>query len=146
MTKVLTRGAPALSEIAQPVPFGEEIGAIIEDMFQTMRQFGGIGLAANQVDVLKRVIVVNAAGFKQAFINPVIVRRQNGEQTAKEGCLSFPGLQVIKIRAMQIVVEGFDQNWRPVRFKLRGLAARVVQHEIDHLDGITIGDRAPEAA
>lgn len=106
-----------------------------------MYQGRGVGLSANQVGELKRIIVIHADGFKQVIINPVIIKTYGGKSTQKEGCLSSPGLQVVKVRFKQIIVEGFDENWKPIKRKLKGLAARCVQHEIDHLNGVTINDK-----
>jgi peptide deformylase len=135
----LADGTPEdLRSIAHPVGEGEDVTDLIKGMFNIMSVWGGIGLAANQVGVLKRVITIKAAGFKKAIINPEIVKSFGGQITAKEGCLSFPGLEVLKVRSRKVIVTGFDSDWKPVKFKLKGLAARVAQHEIDHLDGIII--------
>lgn len=90
--------------------------------------------------MLKRVIVIQTKGFRQVLINPVITGGYGGKSKQKEGCLSFPRLLVQKIRNKQITVEGFNEYWKPVTRKLKGDAARCVQHEIDHLNGITIND------
>ena len=95
---------------------------------------------ANQIGILKRVIVVDTGDFRQAFVNPTIERRYGGLHTQREGCLSYPDKTVPMVRAKQIIVTGWDEHWRPLRFKLKGFNARVVQHEVDHLDGRTIMD------
>jgi len=112
---------------------------LIIEMWELMYRHRGIGLAANQVGELQRVIVLHVGSFKQAIINPIITRQYGGKATSKEGCLSYPALCVPMVRDRQIIVEGFDQNWKPIKRKLKGLAAYCVQHEIDHLNGITIG-------
>lgn len=133
---------PVLLAHAMYVPQGENVNQLINRMRCVMlagdRSGPGLGLAANQVDVLKRVIVLAVDGFHKNIINPEITRWFGGRSGLKEGCLSFPGLLVMKVRHNQIVVEGFNENWNPVRYKLKGMAARVVQHEVDHLNGITI--------
>lgn len=128
----------ALSTVSAPVPTGENVTALIGLMWSIMTDKRGAGLAANQLGETKRVIVVHANGFRQAFINPVIVKAYGGRTLNREGCLSYPGAVVKVLRHKQIIVEGFDQNWKPVRRKLKGLAAYCVQHEVDHLNGVTI--------
>ncbi len=138
--KLVPSNHPALTQIAQPFPQGRPVEHIAKEMFEIMRQGKGLGLAANQVGLLGRIIVVQCGSFKQVIVNPVITKRSIAEQHFKggEGCLSFPGLRVPIDRHAGIVVEGFNALWKPVRFKLAGDKAVVVQHEIDHLNGITI--------
>lgn len=133
-------GHPALSNVSTELENGEDAIATISHMWAVMTQERGCGLANNQVGGSKRIIVVHANGFRQEFINPVITKRYGGKMTSKEGCLSFPNLTVSIVRDKKIIVEGFDKSWKPVKFKLKGLASCCVQHEIDHLDGITISD------
>lgn len=129
---------PALASIAEEVATGANVRELIDSMWDLMYSSKGIGLAANQVGVLSRVIVVHANGFKQEFINPVITKRRGGSALVSEGCLSFPGVKTKMLRSRHIIVEGFDRDWKPVKRKLKGLAAYCVQHEIDHLNGKTI--------
>lgn len=136
--KVITTAA--LTTIGTPVTEGEDVTDLIDGMFQIMYESNGVGLAANQVGSIKRVFVMHANGFKQEFINPVITKRRCGKSTAKEGCLSYPGLLMPMTRDKQITIEGFDRDWKPIKRKLRGVAARCAQHELDHLNGITIKD------
>lgn len=136
--RIVTAGHPALEQTAMKVPEGENLSTLITIMWSLMYQHQGIGLAANQVGVLKRVIVVHADNFKQCIINPEIIKEYGGRHTGKEGCLSFPGQQATRARSKQIIVKGFDENWKPIKRKLRGLTARCILHEIDHLNGITI--------
>jgi len=139
--KIVYTAHPALHTTAVAVPFNDDITPLIDAMWSIMYAHNGAGLAANQVGVLKRVIMVHVGCFKQVIINPIVMRRYGGRSTAKEGCLSYPGLQVLVVRDHQIAIKGFDQNWKPIKRKLKGLAAYCVQHEIDHLNGITIGDK-----
>lgn len=119
-----------------------DIKSLLLSMWVIMYQGKGCGLAANQIGSNKRVIVVdNGSGLKLALINPVIVKRYGGKSTLKEGCLSFPGKQALVVRDKQIIVEALDQNFKPIRRKLKGLASRIVQHEVDHLNGISCMDR-----
>lgn len=130
-----------LHTVAEEVPHGASRIPLIKCMFLVMDQHNGIGLAANQIGVLDRVIVINVNGMRQEFINPVITKLKGGQTNSKEGCLSFPFMQVTKVRYRQVTVEGFDKDWQPIKRKLKGLAAYCIQHEVDHLNGITIGDK-----
>ncbi len=118
----------------------------VADMFRLMYEAKGIGLAANQVALPYRLFVINPTGdpdqpeHEQVFINPEIIRR-NGSAEAEEGCLSLPEVFGPVTRAERIVVETFDLNGQSLQMELEGLAARVVQHECDHLDGILFTDR-----
>lgn len=100
-----------------------------------------VGLAANQVGVNARVIVVDYAGFKGGMINPVITKFRGGTCRAQEGCLSFKKKFTHPLRHKIIVVEYLDIDGNKQRGKYRGLMARIIQHEVDHLDGITMFDR-----
>ena len=100
-----------------------------------------VGLAANQLGMNKRIIVVDYAGFRGGMINPVITKFRGGTCTAEEGCLSFKGKKAYPIRHKIVVVEYHNEEGHLERGKYRGLLARIIQHEIDHLDGITMMDR-----
>ncbi len=110
------------------------ISQLIDDMFDTMYEYNGVGLAAPQVGVLRRIIVVDVGEDPRALINPRIVSRE-GTQTGEEGCLSFPGKYGIVTRPMKVTVEGLDRNMNPVSWEAEGLLARCFCHEVDHLDG-----------
>jgi len=138
--KILQHNEPELSAVAEEVAEGEDVSFVIGEMLRIMRELGGIGLAANQIGELKRIIVIRVGSFKQTIINPVLTLGKGGKSTAKEECLSYPSLSILKVRNKKLIVRGFDENWKPVKFKLKALAARCVQHEVDHLDGITIGN------
>ena len=135
--KLVHSNHPALRTVSQDVPRGENVNPLICVMWSIIER-GGIGLAANQVGELKRVIVVDTNGYRQAFINPVITKRYGGRVTSREDCLSFPGKTAKKIRYKRIIVEGFTPDWEPITRKLKGIAAICVQHEVDHLNGVTI--------
>ena len=110
---------------------------LLDDMFETMYEAPGIGLAASQVDVHKRFMVIDVSDEKnapQVFVNPQIVQRE-GEQVHQEGCLSVPGVYADVARAGAIVVRYLDRNGRPQELSADGLLAVCVQHEMDHLDG-----------
>ena len=135
------KGHPALAAISEEVTEDDDLSFLLMEMWGTMDRHQAYGLAANQLGILKRVITINAGGLKQEFVNPVITKHSKATATSrKEGCLSFPGLRVDKVRYQQITVEGFDRKFNPIKRKLKGLTAFAVQHEIDHLNGITIGD------
>ena len=141
--KVLRYGDPALRRRA--VPVGEvtpEVGATIADMTETMYDEVGIGLAAPQVGIALRLIVVADEDGRsvQALLNPAIVDR-GGEATGEEGCLSIPGVFAPVTRSAWVKIEAQDVNGGPLAIRATGLRARVLQHEIDHLDGVLFIDR-----
>lgn len=129
--------------VAKPIPQNEDITELYRAMFDLMIVNKGIGLAAPQVGISKRLIVFRLGSIPYTIINPTITRHKLGKMKSMEGCLSFPetipkGKQVKILRDKQIVVEGFNQYWKPIKLKLRNLDSCVIQHEIDHLNGITI--------
>lgn len=128
----------ALTTRAEEVPQGEDVIAFVRGMFELMYQKRGVGLAANQVGVLKRIIVFHVGSTKQAIINPVIVKTHPRTCRSVEGCLSYPGKRVSMLRYKTITVKGFDENWLPVKISGSSMVAFCIQHEIDHLDGKTI--------
>ncbi|HYS15574.1 MAG TPA: peptide deformylase [Candidatus Binatia bacterium] len=141
--KVLRYGDPALRRRAAPVgQVTPEIRAIIADMTETMYDEIGIGLAAPQVGISLRLIVVADEEGRgvQALLNPAIVER-SGEATGEEGCLSIPGVFAPVSRAAWVKVEAHAVDGKPLAISARGLRARVLQHEIDHLDGVLFIDR-----
>jgi peptide deformylase len=118
----------------------EEI-SLFDVMLSTMRRFEGIGLAAPQIGINKSLIVVDIGEGPIKIANPVIVDGK-GNGILKEGCLSFPGLEVFVQRAERVVVEGVNARGKGTKIKASGLLARVLQHEIDHLCGFLIIDYA----
>jgi peptide deformylase len=138
--------APILRQKAAPIKhIDAKLIQLIRDMFETMHDAEGIGLAAPQVGISQRVIVVDIEEqFPQipplALINPVITKAE-GEELAEEGCLSLPEQTGMVRRAMDITVKGVLPNGKAVAFEANSLLARVLQHEIDHLDGILFIDR-----
>lgn len=116
------------------------IRTLLSDMAGTMYHENGAGLAAPQVGVLKRVIVIDIGEGLVQLINPEIVDAR-GEQTGQEGCLSLPDMWGVVKRPHAVTVKGLDENARPVRIYGEGLFARALCHEIDHLDGILYIDR-----
>ncbi|HET7225068.1 MAG TPA: peptide deformylase [Candidatus Eisenbacteria bacterium] len=141
-------GDPVLRTRAADVrEFDGSLAQLVQDLFETMSAYRGVGLAANQVGVLQRVLVVDVpaeeeggAPLRLALVNPTVTRRA-GTQHAEEGCLSIPGVWEDVTRAARIHVEGLDPHGRLVALDATGYAARALQHEIDHLDGVLFVDR-----
>jgi peptide deformylase len=119
-----------------------ELPRLVKAMAQAMHEAPGVGLAATQVGVQKRVIVFDVDEAVIALCNPTIVERSAETETDDEGCLSLPGLTVAVERSLNCVCEALDLKGKPVRLEAEGFVARVLQHETDHLDGILIIDRA----
>ena len=144
MLEIRILGDPILRQRADPVKtFDDELRALAAEMFEGMYAAEGIGLAAPQVGVSRRLFVVDTHDpdeSARAVVNPVIVESV-GEERGEEGCLSLPGLSGEVDRAAQIVMEAVDLDGNVLRVEASGLLARVIQHEIDHLDGILFIDR-----
>ncbi len=137
---LLTVGKPFLEE-----EFNEDLAILVDDMFETMSEAGGVGLAAPQVAVSKRLFVMNVPGEngnpqRGVFVNPEIVHVE-GDQIGEEGCLSFPGLYQIVQREMRVIVRAQDIKGEQFEYDTTGLAARCILHETDHCDGIVFLDR-----
>lgn len=139
---------PRLRQKAQPVARVDRgIMDLGERMRRIMRQANGIGLAAPQIGIPKRVIVVAPPGMRPlVLVNPVITRSSTETEVAEEGCLSIPGLYGDVERPAVVDCSARDLKGRTIEFTAEGLAARVLQHEIDHLDGVLFVDRADPAS
>lgn len=137
-------GDPVLRQAATPVrEITAEIRRIIADMTETMWHQVGIGLAAPQVGLPHRILVMDdGKGGAQALINPEIETR-SGTVREEEGCLSIPGVFGVVERSKTITVKAMDEDGKPVSLEATGLKARIVQHELDHLDGVLFIDRLP---
>ena len=135
--EVRTIGDDVLGKISKPVKeVDERTLQIIEDMFETMYETGGVGIAAPQVGILKRIVCMDVGdGNQYLMINPEIIEL-SGEQTGMEGCLSVPGKRGQVTRANYAKVRAFDENMEEIIIEGEGLLARCIQHECDHLDGI----------
>ncbi len=125
--------------------FNGELRQLAEDMLETMYSAPGIGLAAPQVGVNRRMVVIDqtageAAGHQMILANPEIIE-ESGSQKEEEGCLSLPGLTAVVRRPYRIRVDAFDLEGKPLEIECEGLLARVLYHEIDHLEGILYLDR-----
>ena len=119
----------------------ERIKTLIEDMIETMHKYDGVGLAAVQVGILKKIIVIDLYDEKPILklINPVIVKTK-GKQEVEEGCLSFPNKYVKVIRPAEVVVEALNENGKKIKITGTGLLAQAISHEIDHLNGVILTD------
>lgn len=135
--EVRTIGDEVLGKISKPVKeVNERTLQIIEDMFETMYETGGVGIAAPQVGILKRIVCMDVGdGNQYLMINPEIIEL-SGEQTGMEGCLSVPGKRGQVTRANYAKVKAFNENMEEIIIEGEGLLARCIQHECDHLDGI----------
>lgn len=140
--QIVEIGDPILREKAQTVKkITSNIHKLLDNMADTMYQAEGVGLAAPQIGISKRVIVVDAGEGLIELINPSIVYEE-GEQVGPEGCLSVPGVSREVRRAFKVRAEGLNRDGKPVEVVGEGMTARALQHEIDHLDGILFIDRA----
>ena len=117
---------------------------LIDDMYETMYEANGVGLAAPQVGILKRIVVIDI-GDDNAYtlINPKIIEA-DGEQTGEEGCLSLPGLQGTVTRPNHVICEAYDEDMQLRQIEGEGLLARAICHELDHLDGILYKDKVED--
>lgn len=136
LRNIRTNQEPCLYEKSRVVEkFDDRLSMLIDDMLETMDQADGAGLAAPQVGILKRVIVVNTGEATYELVNPKILSA-SGNVGAMEGCLSFPGKYGYVERAEAVTVAGVDRHGAPVEKQAVDMEARILQHEIDHLDGI----------
>jgi peptide deformylase len=132
---------PILQQAAEPVSvFDAELRKLVDDMFTSMYDAQGIGLAAPQIGISKRLTVIDVSFQKDpkqklVLINPEIVEK-SGKQVEEEGCLSLPEIRDRVVRAAQVKVRAFDAEGKPVEVEGTELLSRALQHEIDHLDGI----------
>ncbi len=122
----------------------ERISTLIDDMIETMYQVGGVGLAAPQVGILRRIVVIDVEDGRQyVLINPEIIER-SGAQTADESCLSLPGKAAAVTRPNHVICRCLNRNMEQIDIEGEGLLARAICHETDHLDGILYKDVADE--
>ncbi|MGW5072305.1 peptide deformylase [Rhodococcus sp. NPDC004095] len=140
-------GDPVLRTRAdEVVTFDRELEQLVTDLFDTMRDRGGVGIAAPQIGVLLRVFAYDCDDMVGHLVNPTYQVLGGEEHVRSEGCLSIPGVRGDVRRAMDVRVSGVDQHGEPVSFECSGLMARCVQHETDHLDGVLFPSRMePEA-
>ena len=147
LSQVRQYGDPVLRMRANEVEaFDEELERLSERMIALMHDADGVGLAATQVGILRRVFVFHNEGEDRIIVNPVLSSTGGGTEVDEEGCLSLGPVRMPVERAVDVTLEGVDAHGASLRLELEGLPARVVQHEIDHLDGKLIVDRTdPES-
>jgi peptide deformylase len=144
LSRVVKFGDPVLKSAASPVTdFDDRLAEQAERMIGLMRDAIGVGLAATQLGVLRRMLVfqVGSAAEPTVLINPEIEWRSEDSATAEEGCLSIPGVVVDVERPLFVRARAVDVNGDPITLESSGLEARVIQHEVDHLDGVLMLDR-----
>jgi peptide deformylase len=142
---IRTFGDPVLRQRSREVERVTDLHRkLIHDMFDTMREAPGVGLAAPQVGVLERIFVWEFEDEYGAFVNPVITSRGRKQEEGEEGCLSLPGVVGMVDRASEVVVEGLDEYGNSQRVEATDWVARIFQHEIDHLDGVLFVDHLPD--
>jgi len=148
MLDIYTIGAEVLRERALPVEhFDEELATLVETMFETMKQGKGVGLAAPQVGLAKRLFVIKIDNDKpRVFINPEIVQTSVELESFEEGCLSIPGVYADLDRPAAVTVQAMNERGRRFTLGAEGFLARVIQHELDHLNGVLFTDRLPETS
>ena len=143
--KIRLDGDDVLRKVCKPIEkMTPRLQRLIDDMYETMYEANGVGLAAPQVGILKRIVVIDI-GDDNAYtlINPRIIEA-DGEQTGEEGCLSLPGLQGTVTRPNHVICEAYDEDMQLRQIEGEGLLARAICHELDHLDGILYKDKVED--
>lgn len=139
LRNIRTEGDPILGKISKPIlEMNDKTRQLIDDMLETMYHANGVGLAAVQVGILKRLVVIDVSENGDSpiiLINPEIIDK-SGSQTGDEGCLSVPGKSGKVTRAMKVKVKAFNEKMEVFELEGEELLARAIQHEVDHLDGI----------
>lgn len=145
LRKIRLDGDDVLRKTCKPVEkMTPRIQTLIDDMFDTMYDANGVGLAAPQVGILKRIVVIDICeGEAYALINPQIIEA-DGEQEGDEGCLSLPGLVGTVKRPQHVICKAYDRDMNEITVEGEGLLARAICHELDHLDGILYKDKAED--
>jgi peptide deformylase len=142
--------APVLRKVADPVAaFDDNLAGVVDGMYERMRASNGVGLAAPQVGLKLRILVLNEdgePGNDLTLINPTVVPDRKGPKSKfEEGCLSFPGIYTEVERPERCTVEAFDVHGKPIQATYEGFVSRIIQHEYDHLEGILLVDRMTPA-
>ncbi len=143
---IITLGNELLRRKAEPIDdINEEIVQLANDMIASLDTDTGIGLAGPQVGVMKRIFIVHIEGDEpRVFINPTIINTSEDEVVYEEGCLSIPGVWADIKRPAVIQVQAWNEKGKPFRVEAKGIMARVIQHEYDHLEGVLFVDRLSE--
>ena len=135
LREIRTQGDPVLEKVCKPVKtMTARLQGLVDDMLETMYEANGVGLAAPQVGVLRRIVVIDVGEGPYVLVNPEIIEK-DGEQTGQEGCLSVPGVYGIVTRPEHVKAKAFDKDMKPYEIEAEGLFARAICHELDHLDG-----------
>ncbi len=146
---IIAYGDPVLRKKAVEIEKGKiDIKALSDDMFETMYNASGVGLAGPQIGKSLRIFVVDGSpmgeeeteGFKIVFINPIIVIEEGAEWPFEEGCLSIPDIRYEISRKPKLTIRYFDENWEEHENTFEGIQARIIQHEYDHIDGVLFTD------
>lgn len=147
---IVAYGNPILKKEAEEINEGTELDDLIKDMFATMDNASGVGLAAPQINQGVRLFVIDSTlmldeedeekGFRKVFINPIILDEYGDDYSFEEGCLSIPDIRAEITRPEKLTIEYFDENWKLHEEEFSGMTARVIQHEYDHLEGILFVD------
>lgn len=147
---IVAYGNPILKKEAEEINEGTALDAMIKDMFATMDNASGVGLAAPQINQGVRLFVIDSTlmldeedeevGIRRAFINPIILDEYGDDYSFEEGCLSIPEVRAEIIRPEKLTIEYYDENWNLKEEEFSGMTARVIQHEYDHLEGILFVD------
>lgn len=147
MLYIVTLGHPALRRRADPIPeVTPEVRRLAGEMIAAMKQREGIGLAATQVNRMVRMFVTKAPDDRErVFINPEIIRTGIETEVREEGCLSIPGPRAKVERAAEVRIQARNQRGRLISIEAHGMLARVIQHELDHLNGVLFIDHLSEA-
>src|SRR3989338_2760341 len=144
--KIVQEGAPVLREKSKPVedPKSPEIKKLVEDMIATMKDAKGLGLAAPQVGKSLRLFTADVEDKVYVFINPEIKDLSKDKSSFEEGCLSVQKIWGSVIRPKKLTINALYENGKPVKIRAKGLLARVIQHEVDHVNGALFIDKAEE--
>lgn len=142
LRNIITEGDERLRKNCRPVTdFNERLATLLDDLYETMSQANGVGIAAPQVGILRRAVIVDIGEGKHEFVNPEITERE-GDQYGSEGCLSVPDEWGMVHRPQRVVVKAQDREGKPFTLEATDYFAVAVCHEIDHLDGILFIDKA----
>jgi peptide deformylase len=144
--RIITLGSDQLRQKAEKIDkINEDTAQLAGKMLEIVKTDKGIGLAAPQIGVLKRLFVVHIEGdIQRVFINPSILETSQETVKVEEGCLSIPGIYADVVRSESIKVQAWNERGKPFTLEASGLLARVIQHEYDHLEGVLFLDRLPE--
>ncbi|MCR6637879.1 MAG: peptide deformylase [Sporocytophaga sp.] len=144
---IVAYGDPVLKKRAVDFDKGTDLKQLVADMFETMYNANGVGLAGPQIGLNQRIFVVDGSpmeegldDFKKAFINPEIIEETGEDWPYDEGCLSIPGVRSEVFRPYQLTIRYFDENWAEHEETYEGIRARIIQHEYDHIEGVLFVD------